>query len=143
MKIEITKAKNPLADLLAKRPSIQAETEFKQLMIVEVLLQFMKEQGINRTELAKRMEVQPSRITAMLSGSNNFTIETLVRAGRAVGAELHQIFAPEGTKVRWHIFEDSQVHDHFKAKPKLAPVQDCNPGFDLKGTAHDDNSNAA
>ena len=143
MKIEITKAKNPLADLLAQRPSIQAETEFKQLMIVEVLLQIMKQQDINRTELAKRMEVQPSRVTAMLSGSNNFTIETLVRAGRAVGAELHQTFAPEGKKVRWCIFDSDQVHANFKTKPKLQQVQDYNPGFDLKETANDDNSKAA
>ena len=54
----------------------------------------MKEQGISRSELAKRMGVQPSRVTSMMTGSNNFTIETLVRAGRAVGADIELHFVP-------------------------------------------------
>ena len=94
MKIIVTKGENPLAKLFAEPPSIESEAEYKKLMIVEDLLRLMKEQGINRTELAKRMGVPNSRITAMLNGTNNFTIETLVRAGRAIGAELQQTFVP-------------------------------------------------
>jgi transcriptional regulator with XRE-family HTH domain len=63
-------------------------------MIVEELLTLMAENGISRGELAKRMEVQPSRVTSMLTGTNNFTIETLVRAGRAVGADIELHFVP-------------------------------------------------
>jgi plasmid maintenance system antidote protein VapI len=69
--------------------------------VVEELLQFMKREGINRSELAERMGVGPSRITAMLSGDSNLTIDTLVRAGRAVGADLMQTFVPQGEKGRW------------------------------------------
>jgi plasmid maintenance system antidote protein VapI len=47
------------------------------------------------------MGVGPSRITAMLSGDSNLTIDTLVRAGRAVGADLMQTFVPQGEKGRW------------------------------------------
>ena len=94
MKIIYTHGDNPLAKLFAELPSIESEAEYKKLMIVEDLLRLMKEQGINRTELAKRMGVPNSRITAMLKGTNNFTIETLVRAGRAIGAELQQTFVP-------------------------------------------------
>ena len=96
MKVKITRRKgdNPYAELFSGPLSIEGEAEYRKLMIVEELLQIMKKQGITRSELAKRMGVQPSRITSMMSGSNNFTIETLVRAGRAVGAELHQHFVP-------------------------------------------------
>jgi hypothetical protein len=31
-------------------------------------------------------------VTSMLTGTNNFTIETLVRAGRAAGAEIELHF---------------------------------------------------
>lgn len=68
---------------------------------IEALLQFMKREGINRSELAERMGVGPSRITKMLSGDENLTIDTLVRAGQAVGADLAQTFVPEGQKGRW------------------------------------------
>jgi len=95
MKILITHGDNPIGRLFAEPISIEGEAEYKKLMIVEDLLQLMNEQGITRGELAMRMGVQPSRVTSMLTGTNNFTIETLVRAGRAVGAELQQHFVPQ------------------------------------------------
>ena len=94
MKITITKGDNPVSRLFAETPSIECEAEYRKLMIVEELLTLMVENGISRGELAKRMEVQPSRVTSMLSGANNFTIETLVRAGRAVGADIELHFVP-------------------------------------------------
>ena len=96
MKAKVITSKNQslLADAFAAPYTIEEEAEYKKLMIVEDLLQLMKQQSINRTELARRMGVPNSRITAMLNGTNNFTIETLVRAGHAVGAELQQTFVP-------------------------------------------------
>jgi plasmid maintenance system antidote protein VapI len=94
MKITITKGDNPISRLFAETPSIASEAEYRKLMIVEELLTLMAENGISRGELAKRMEVQPSRVTSILSGTNNFTIETLVRAGRAVGADIELHFVP-------------------------------------------------
>ncbi len=94
MKITITKGDNPVSRLFAETPSIESEAEYRKLMIVEELLTLMAENGISRGELAKRMEVQPSRVTSMLTGANNFTIETLVRAGRAVGADIELHFVP-------------------------------------------------
>ena len=97
MKITITKGDNPVSRLFAETPSIGSEAEYRKLMIVEELLTLMAEKGISRGELAKRMEVQPSRVTSMLTGANNFTIETLVRAGRAVGADIELHFVPMKT----------------------------------------------
>lgn len=94
MKITITKGDNPVSRLFAETPSIGSEAEYRKLMIVEELLTLMAEKGISRGELAKRMEVQPSRVTSILSGTNNFTIDTLVRAGRAVGADIELHFVP-------------------------------------------------
>ena len=94
MKITITKGDNPVSRLFAETPSIGSEAEYRKLMIVEELLTLMAEKGISRGKLAKRMEVQPSRVTSILSGTNNFTIDTLVRAGRAVGADIELHFVP-------------------------------------------------
>ncbi len=78
--------------------SIEGQIEYRKLIIVEELLQFMKQHGINRTQLAERMGVVPGRITKLLNGSENLTIETLVRVGYAVGADLVQYFVPKGQK---------------------------------------------
>jgi DNA-binding phage protein len=100
--IKYTKAKDPLAEDFAKSiASVESQVERRKLSIVEELLQFMKREGINRSELAERMGVGPSRITKMLSGDENLTIDTLVRAGRAVGADLVQTFVPKGQEGHW------------------------------------------
>ena len=102
MKVSMIKAPCPLADAFAESIStIESQVEICKLTIVEELLQFMKCEGISRSELAERMGVRPSRITAMLSGDSNLTIDTLVRAGRAVGADLVQTFVPQGQKGHW------------------------------------------
>jgi plasmid maintenance system antidote protein VapI len=90
MKITITRPdpSDPLVRAFAAPMSLESEIEFCKLEAVEALLQFMKREGITRTELAARMGVPPSRITRLLGGAENLTIATLVRAGRAVGAEL-------------------------------------------------------
>lgn len=101
MKIIRRKVRNPLAEDFAKPNALDEEIVYRRLIVVEELLQFMKREGINRTELAERMGVGPSRITKILSGDENLTIDTLVRAGRAVGADLAQTFIPEGQRGHW------------------------------------------
>lgn len=101
MKIQRTQHKNALATAFAAKPTIEEEVELQKLSIVEELLQFLRRNDIKRSELAERMGVRPSRITAMLDGSANLTIESLVRAGRAVGADLKQTFVPSGEKGHW------------------------------------------
>jgi len=101
MKITYKKTKDPLAKAFSEPLDLEQEVLLRRLTVVEELLQFMKREGINRTELAKRMAVQPSRVTKILSGDENLTIDTLVRAGRAVGADLVQTYIPQGHHVSW------------------------------------------
>ena len=125
MKIRITNGDNPIGKLFAEAPPIESEAEYQKLMIVEELLGMMKEQGITRSELAKRMGVQPSRITSMMTSSNNFTIEPLVRAGRAVGADIELHFVPmkqpakraKASKLTHRVAEDEKT---YRAKRKAA-----------------------
>lgn len=145
MNIIRKKVSNPLAEDFAKTPSIEAEIEFRKLIVVEELLQFMKREGINRTELAKRMNVSSARITAMLSGDSNLTIDTLVRAGRAVGGDLHQTYAPMGKKIRWTVYDPTETHESFSA-PLLqptTPVKQASANFTLGGIADNDDARAA
>lgn len=92
---------NPLSGQFPKKLTPEAEAVHRKLVITNRLIELMNEQGVSRSELAKRMNIQPSRVTAMLSGTSNLTIATLVRAGMALGAELHQTFVPAGGQVRW------------------------------------------
>lgn len=145
MKIKITKPDKPteLQKLIAELPfDAASEAEFKGLMFVEELLTLMKEQGINRTQLAERMGVGSPRVTAMLNGSSNFKLETLIRAGHAVGATLQQTLVPEGMKGRWVLYREDEIHVAFRPRKQQVFV---NPPFQL-GTdeiATEDNAKSA
>jgi len=145
MKIKITKPDKPteLQKLIAGLPfDAASEAEFKGLMFVEELLTLMKEQGINRTELAERMGVGSPRVTAMLNGSSNFKLETLIRAGRAVGATLEQALVPEGMKGRWVYYREDEIHSAFRSSKAKVFV---NPPFQLETDeiATEDDADAA
>ncbi len=145
MKIKIT---NPdkateLQQLIAGLPfDAASEAEFKGLMFVEELLTLMKEQGINRTELAERMGVGSPRVTAMLNGSSNFKLETLIRAGHAVGATLQQTLVPAGMKGHWVLYREDEIHAAFR--PRKQQVH-TNPPFQLETDeiATDDDAKSA
>ncbi|MFM2198809.1 MAG: helix-turn-helix protein [Verrucomicrobiota bacterium] len=145
MKIKIIRSnkQSPLAKAFAEPLSLESEIEFRKLIVVEELLQFMKREGINRTELADRMGVPPSRITKMLSGDSNLTIDTLVRAGRSVGADLHQTFAPAGKKVRWTSYDPAEVHEAFAAPVRTVAVENLNTPYTLNPLASDDEALAS
>ena len=101
MKVILRKTNDSLAKAFAEPLDLDQEIVYRRLAVVEALLHFMKCEGISRSELAARMGVPPSRITKMLSGDSNLTIDTLVRAGHAVGADLAQTFVPKGQKGHW------------------------------------------
>lgn len=122
MKIEISKAQNPVASLFAQAPSEVAEAEALKVAFADELAAFMKQNGVSKTELARRMGIQPSRVTSMLSGTSNFTIDTMVRAARAVGASLHQKLLPAGKKVRWQTWNESEVHPKFRPATGAKPT---------------------
>jgi DNA-binding phage protein len=130
MNIQMIKERDPLAEAFAKSiASLDSQVEIRKLHIVEELLQFMKREGINRSELAQRLGLPPSRITKLLSGDSNLTIETLVRAGHAVGADLVQTFVPQGSKGHWVTTRSTPggsacIEVHFptmRVKPAMAP----------------------
>ena len=118
MNIRINNQSNSLREMFAD-VTPASEAEFKKLFIVDRLIDLIKEKRITRTELATRMGVQPSRITALLNGTGNLTIETLVRAGLALGSELHQTYAPIGHEVRWTSYAPSTSTRDFIASVAL------------------------
>lgn len=143
MKIEIKKGTSPLAEAFSAPFSPEEEIEYRKLRIAEDLLSLMKDAGVNRSELAKRMGVANSRITSMLDGTNNCTIETLVRAGHAIGATLEQTFVPEGMKGRWISYYENEVHAEFQAHVRPVKKADVTFHFERADTAKHDPADAA
>ena len=145
MNLKTSKVTKPtdLQKAFAQPYDASSEAEFKGLMFVEELLKLMKKEGVNRTQLAKRMGVQPSRITAMLNGTSNFTLETLIRASRAVGATLEQALCPRDMKCKWVFYRESETHEAFSHLIRANKKASSNFVISRGGLAKDDDAKAA
>ena len=58
-------------------------------------------EGVSRAEIARRLGTSAAYVTKIFRGDANFTIESMVKLARVIGARLHVHFALEGHQVRW------------------------------------------
>lgn len=71
------------------------------LDFTEDVVSRMEAQGITKAELANRIGSSPAFVTKLLSGSNNFTLETMVKVSLAVEGELRVHVHPKGSICHW------------------------------------------
>jgi len=76
------------------------EQERVVMEATEALCDLMEQQGVSRSELARRLNISPAYITKMLRGTNNFTLRKLSDAFSALGQSLHVYYGPAGDELR-------------------------------------------
>ena len=75
------------------------EIESAKLAFTENMLALMEELQMSRIDLARKLDVKPSRITALLRGTQNFTFDTAVRIARALNAAFEPKLVQKTDKV--------------------------------------------
>jgi transcriptional regulator with XRE-family HTH domain len=70
-------------------------TERVILEFTEELTRWMELQGVSRKELAERIGSSQPYITKVLKGDVNFTLASMVKLARALGAELRIQLTPQ------------------------------------------------
>lgn len=79
----------------AVKDSFEFRLETIILDITEQISKRMKERQINRTQLAKALDVTPAAVTKILNGNSNFTLKTLLTIGDALNLDLAVDFRPK------------------------------------------------
>jgi transcriptional regulator with XRE-family HTH domain len=79
------------------------------LDITEQIAKRMKERQINRTQLAKALDVSPAAVTKILNGNSNFTLRTLLTIGDALDLDLAIKFRPKETSAEAQRFLETCV----------------------------------
>jgi transcriptional regulator with XRE-family HTH domain len=142
MKITIEKRPpDAVQEFFSTQLAFDQKVTVKKLLIVERLLERMKALGLSRTHLAAKMGVSSARVTTMMDGTNNFTIETLMRAADAVDADFEMTIVPKDHKVRWITYRDKDVHASFV--PACSPVEKADTRFAMEKPGKDDEAHAA
>jgi transcriptional regulator with XRE-family HTH domain len=75
--------------------------ELAKLEFTEEMLAGMRDRGIKKSQLAAALGAKPAFVTRLVSGHNNFTLETMVRIAQALNCEFRCHLQPAGTKACW------------------------------------------
>ena len=71
----------------------------------EDLYELMEQRGLNKTQLAEKINTSPAYITKVLRGNTNFTIETMVKLVRALDGQLVVKAAKKEDELCWVNFK--------------------------------------
>jgi hypothetical protein len=75
----------------------------------EALFGLMERRGVNKAELARRIDSSPAYITKALQGNTNFTIGSMVRLVRALDGQLCIHVAHREDRVHWfHVLDGAE-----------------------------------
>ena len=77
------------------KDSFEFRLETIILDITEQISKRMNERQINRTQLAKALDVSPAAVTKILNGNSNFTLKTLLSLGDVLDLDLSINFRPK------------------------------------------------
>jgi transcriptional regulator with XRE-family HTH domain len=102
--------------------SIEYWSQTAILDFTEELSRLMEEEDVSRAELARRIGKSAPYVTKVLRGNVNFTLATMTRLARALGAVVRIHLSPEGVMVKWE-------HEHIGRVVSTTISQD---GFDDK-----------
>jgi hypothetical protein len=98
--------------------------ELGKLEFTEEMLARMTERDMKKSQLAARLGAKPAFVTRLVSGHNNFTLETMVRVARALGCEFRCHLQPAGTKACWI---DVLKHEPHRPIAAWAPEEFAKP----------------
>ena len=98
--------KNKLQALLQKAKQGQVYKREKiVLALTEEMIALMEQQGINKSVLADRMETSKPYITKVMSGTANFTLESMIQIADALNSELSVHLTAKDCETQWIDFK--------------------------------------
>jgi transcriptional regulator with XRE-family HTH domain len=83
------------------RASPEYAAEQAKLDFAVALDRRMKQLGVHRAELARRLGTSAAAVTMALRGDANLTLERMARLAHAVDATVHVHVAPKAASVKW------------------------------------------
>lgn len=84
-----------IAELLSEISSAEKMQVRIKMQLAARIDDLIMESGLNKSEFASKMDKNPSEISKWLSGTHNFTIDTLVEISKALNINVEELFAPE------------------------------------------------
>jgi len=114
--------KKQLANILNKARQGKAyKREKVVLALTEEMIVLMEQQGVNKSVLAERMETSKPYITKIMSGTANFTLESMIQIADALNSELSVHLTAKDCETQWI---------DFSSKPSSHLVKNSTPTWE-------------
>jgi transcriptional regulator with XRE-family HTH domain len=82
--------------LKAARKTHEYRAEGASIEFTNAMVTRMRETGISRSELARKIKANPAYVSKILRGDTNFTLDTMVKIAGALGSEFRCHLQPAG-----------------------------------------------
>lgn len=89
------------AALSQARETHEYRAEGASIEFTNAMVNRMRETGVSRSELARKIAVNPAYISKILRGETNFTLDTMVKIAAALECEFRCHLQPSGAKSQW------------------------------------------
>ena len=67
---------------------VRSTASYETRKFVDNIIRLLERKGMTRQEFARRLDVRPSYVTKILSGSENFTVETMQKMAGIFGYQV-------------------------------------------------------
>lgn len=88
-----------IGELLGEITSAEKMQVRVKMQLAARLDDLIMESGFNKGEFASKLDKNPSEISKWLSGTHNFTIDTLVEISGALNIPVQELFVPKSVQV--------------------------------------------
>lgn len=89
------------AALNAARKTHEYRAEGASIEFTNAMLTRMRQVGVSRSKLARKINVNPAYISKILRGDTNFTLDTMVKIANALESDFRCHLQPAGAKSQW------------------------------------------
>jgi ribosome-binding protein aMBF1 (putative translation factor) len=98
----------------ARRDPAQTARTHTRMQLAAKISDAMRASKVSKSQLAAQLDQQPSVVTKWLSGTHNFTVDTLTDIGRVLGINLFSVEVVESDSIQ---FDTTAIVLRSKVRP--------------------------
>lgn len=122
-----------IREILASIPPLEKEKTKNRMIIAARIDDYMMQAGLSKMELSRRLNKRPSEVTRWLSGTHNFTTDTLTEIAFELKVTIADLHRSKEELVKKRVETTFQIIENSPVKNPITPWYnpETMPGFTM------------
>jgi len=122
-----------IREILASIPPLEKEKTKNRMIIAARIDDYMMQAGLSKMELSRRLNKRPSEVTRWLSGTHNFTTDTLTEIAFELNVTIADLHRSKEELVKKSVETNIRIIESATVKPLITPWYnpETMPGFSM------------